>query len=309
MTARLSVITRSSPSLFLQLLVVILALFASSPLPAQEQPELDALAAEAAAAIHKSKKSGDTRVLVIDFAGTRPKANALGAALADRFADLLRKNTKSFVVIDRADYARATADDVLTPEARAETQSAKCYCRQLGAEFVVEGSFDASSDNLPLRLKVMQSSKDWKPVFNGTVSLPLAADLRASLSKPAASAPVSPPNDKTSWTNPDASQEQAVADSPHSSASKTSFPKCLYCPNAHFSDVAVKVRAQGTVFLSVAVSAAGQPTSIVIKRGLPCELNSQAIESVKQWRFKPAEDPNGNPASSMVMIEVNLHLY
>jgi TonB family protein len=301
---------RSKPSLFLQLFVVILALIASYPAQAQEQPDLDALAAKAAAAIHKSKKSGDSKVLVIDFAGTHPNANALGAALADQFADLLPKNTKNFVVIDRADYARATADDVLTPEARAETQSAKCYCRQLGADFVVEGSFDAGSDNVQLRLKVMQSSKDWKPVFNGTVSLPLTAELRTSLSKPAPSAPVSPQNVKTTWTNPDASQEQAVADSPHSSGrSKTSFPTCLYCPNAHFSDAAAKVRAQGSVFLSVAVSAAGQPTSIVIKRGLPCELNSQAIESVKKWRFKPAEDPNGNSAPSLVMIEVNLHIY
>jgi len=287
----------------------MLALIASSPLPAQEQPELDALAAKATAAIHKSKKSGDTRVLVIDFADTHPKANAWGAALADQFADLLRKNTKSFVVIDRADYARATADDVLTPQARAETQSAKCYCRQLGADFVVEGSYDAGSDNVQLTLKISKSSERWNPVFDGTTSLPLTPDLRASLSKPTASAPVSPQNEKTAWKNPDASQDQAVANSPHSSPSKTSFPKCLYCPNAHFSDAAVKVRAQGTVFLSVAISAAGQPTSIVIKRGLPCELNSQAIECVKQWRFKPAEDSNGNPTSSLVMIEVNFHLY
>jgi TonB family protein len=309
MKVRLRVIARSQPSLSLQLFVVILALIAFSPAQAQEQPDLDALAAKAAAAIHKSKKSGDTKVLVIDFAGTHPKVNAWGTAIADQFADLLRKNTKNFVVIDRADYARATADDALTPEARAQTQSAKCYCRQLGADFVVEGSFDAGSDNVQLTLKITQSSERWKPVFDGTTSLPLTSDLRASLSRPAATTPISPPNEKTTWTNPDAPPEQAVADSPQSSASKARFPKCLYCPNAHFSDAAVKVRAQGTVFLSVAVSADGQPASIVIKRGLPCELNSQVIESVKKWRFKPAEDSNGNSAPSLVMIEVNLQLY
>jgi len=284
-------------------------LMAPSFAHAQERPNLDVLASKAATAIHKSKKSSDTKVLVIDFAGMNSKVNALGSVLADQFADSLRKNTKDFVVMDRADYARATADDVLSPEARAEPPSAHCYCRQLGADFVVQGTIDSTSD--PVQLTVLATRlRDWKTVFSGSVSLPVTPELRAYVSKPAYHAPLSPRNDKNSWTNPNSppgTSDLATARWP--AGVKASVPSCIYCPTAHYTDAAVKTRIQGTVYLNAVIDSQGDVASMSVVRGLACGLNSKAIESVKEWRLKPAVDPKGNPVAVRQSIEVTFHLY
>jgi TonB family protein len=289
--------------------ILALALLAPSPAPPQEQPDLDALAATAATQIHKSLKSHGNKILVIDFADPQAKASGVGVLLADRFADSLRKNTQGLVVLDRADYARATAEDILTPEARADEQSARCYCRQLGADFAVEGMIDSSAGQLQLKLRVTRLT-DWKRIFDGTASLPLRSELRADLSTPAVPSPIPPGSNKNTWTNPDAplsTVDAAAARTP--SSTKASLPTCVYCPNAQFSDAAVYAKVQGTIFLDLLIDAAGRPANISVTRGLPCGLNSRAIEAVKQWRFNPARDPNGNPTPARQVVEITLHLY
>jgi TonB family protein len=299
-------IARRSISLIFSSLISIL-LLAPSSVRAQEQPDLDALAATAAAQIHKSLKSHGNKILVIDFADPQAKASALGVLLADRFADSLRKNTQGLVVLDRAVFARATSDDILTPEARADEQSARCYCRQLGADFTVEGMIDSSAGQLQLRLRVTRLT-DWKRIFDGTALLPLRSELRADVSKPVDPSPIPSGSDKNTWTSPDA--PPGTADAARTPASmKASIPTCVYCPAAQFSEAAVKAKAQGTIFLNVIIDTAGHPSSISVGRGLPCDLNSQAIETVKQWRLKPAVDTDGNPVPARQMVEITFHLY
>jgi TonB family protein len=306
------VLTRSSArhsiSLILPSLILIL-LFAPSFVRAQEQPDLDGLAATAAAQIHKSLKSHGNKILVIDFADPQAKASGLGVLLADRFADSLRNNTQGLVVLDRADYARATAEDILTPEARADEQSAKCYCRQLGADFAVEGMIDNSTGLIQLHLRVTRLT-DWKRIFDGIASLPLRSELRADISKPVDPSPTPSGSDKNTWTSPDSALSTADAAAVRTPASiKASLPTCVYCPAAQFSGAAVNAKAQGTVSLNVIVDTAGRPSSISVARGLPCGLNSQAIETLKQWRLKPAIDPDGNPVPVRQAVQITFHLY
>jgi TonB family protein len=299
-------IARHSMSLIFSSLISIL-LLAPSSVRAQEQSDLDALAATAAVQIHKSLKSHGNKILVIDFADPQAKASGLGVLLADRFADSLRKNTQGLVVLDRADYARATADDILTPEARAEEQSAKCYCQQLGADFAVDGMIDPSAGQLQLKLRVTRLT-DWKRIFDGTTSLPLRSELRADISKPVDPSPIPSGIDKNTWTSPDA--PPGTADAAPTPASMKGFtPTCIYCPAAQFSGAAINAKAQGTVSLNVIVDTAGRPSSISVARGLPCGLNSQAIETLKQWRLKPAIDPDGKPVPVRQAVQITFHLY
>jgi len=302
-------IARHSISLIFSSLISILLLLAPSSAQAQEPPDLDRLAATAAAQIHKSLKSHGNKILVIDFADPEAKASGLGVLLADRFADSLRKNTQGLVVLDRADYARATAEDILTPEARADEQSARCYCRQLGADFAVEGMIDSSAGQLQLKLRVTRLT-DWKRIFDSTASLHLRSEPRADTPPPVDPSPISSGSDKNTWTSPDSALSTADAAAVRTPASiKASLPTCVYCPPAQFSDAAVKSKVQGTIFLNVIVDTAGHPSSISITRGLPCGLNSQAIETVKQWRLKPAVDPNGNPVPVRQAVQITFHLY
>jgi TonB family protein len=301
-------VARHSVSLIFSSVISIL-LLAPSSVRAQGQSDLDALAAIAAVQIHKSVKSHGNKILVIDFADPQAKASGLGALLADQFAVSLRKNTQDLVVLDRADYARATKEDILTPEARADEMSARCYCRPLGADFVVEGMIDSSAGSNRLNLRVTRLT-DWKRIFDGSASLPLRSELRADVSKPVDTSPASSRSDKNSWNSPDAALSTVDAAAVRTPAHvKTSVPTCVYCPNAQFSDLAVKAKAQGTVLLTVIIDSTGHPSSISVVRGLSCGLNSKAIEVLRQWRFKPAVDQNGNPASVRQMVEMTFHLY
>jgi hypothetical protein len=260
-------------SRFFQFLALILLLIDPS-LPAQEQPDLDALASQAATAIHKSVESGGKKILVVDFGIAHAKANELAVVLADRFADSLRKNTQGLGVLDRNDYIRAADEDLLTPEARAEELAARCYCRELGAEFVVQGTIDAGTDTLQLDVEVERLS-DWKTVFTGKVALPATAELRAILLQPIAPSSTPSQVNKKTWIDPKNPIATANPDTiPTSGTRGTTELACIYCPTAQFSGAAVKAKVQGTVFLSAIIDATGHPASISVVRPLPCRLNT-----------------------------------
>jgi TonB family protein len=291
---------------FVVALVLVLMDISSSP--AQEQPDLDALASQAATAIHKSVESGGKKVLVVDFGIAHAKPNKLSVVLADRFADSLRKNSQGLVVLDRKDYIRATEEDFFTPEARADEQVARCYSGQLDADFVLQGMIEAGPDSLQLDVQVERLG-DWRTVFTGKVSLPVTADLPTYLSQPMAPSP-SPRGDKNTWrdpANPTASTDPDAI--PYSGANGTTNLACIYCPTAQFSDAAVKGKVQGTVILGAVIDATGHPASISVIRPLPCGLNTQAIEALKGWRLKPATDSDGKPVAVRTTIEMIFHLF
>jgi periplasmic protein TonB len=87
------------------------------------------------------------------------------------------------------------------------------------------------------------------------------------------------------------------------------YPACVYCPQAQYSDEAVKAKYQGTVTLVAIITADGKATDIQVLKGLGLGLDEKAIEAVRTWRFRPAAGPNGRPAPVRQTIEVTFHLY
>jgi len=87
------------------------------------------------------------------------------------------------------------------------------------------------------------------------------------------------------------------------------MPKCLYCPDAKFSDEAVKAKYQGVVLLSMIVTADGRTTDIHVAKGLGLGLDEEAIKAVSQWHFTPSKGPDGKAAAVKVEIEVTFRLY
>jgi periplasmic protein TonB len=98
-------------------------------------------------------------------------------------------------------------------------------------------------------------------------------------------------------------------DRPTSGMGAYSEVACVYCPTAQFSDEAVKAKFQGTVFLSLIVTADGRPTDIHIASGLGMGLDEKALEAVRKWRFKPSVGPDGKAAAVRAIVEVQFHLY
>jgi periplasmic protein TonB len=87
------------------------------------------------------------------------------------------------------------------------------------------------------------------------------------------------------------------------------YPSCAYCPQAQYSDEAVKAKYQGTVVLSVVVTPDGKATDIHVAKGLGLGLDEKAIEAVRTWRFRPAAGPDGKLAPVRLQIEVLFRLY
>jgi TonB family protein len=68
----------------------------------------------------------------------------------------------------------------------------------------------------------------------------------------------------------------------------------------------LKHQLSGTVVLEVTVDLDGHAKDIKVKVGLPFGLTQQAIDTVKEWRFKPAVGPDGKPAAVRQVAELSV---
>lgn len=67
------------------------------------------------------------------------------------------------------------------------------------------------------------------------------------------------------------------------------------------------MKIQGTVALSVLVTAEGQVTDIYVLKGAPFGLTAQAIKATRNWRMEPGQK-DGNPASVRADVELTFRL-
>lgn len=87
-----------------------------------------------------------------------------------------------------------------------------------------------------------------------------------------------------------------------------SVPEVIYSPEPSFSDEARKAKFQGIVVLLVVVGQDGRPYNIRVGQSLGMGLDEQAIEAVRNWRFRPAT-LNGRPIATQIAVQVDFHLY
>jgi TonB family protein len=86
------------------------------------------------------------------------------------------------------------------------------------------------------------------------------------------------------------------------------MPRGIFMPDPPFSEQARKKKIQGVVVLSLTVGVDGSTHDIKVERGLGYGLDEKAVETVSQWKFKPALK-DGEPIERRINVEVNFHLY
>jgi TonB family protein len=86
-----------------------------------------------------------------------------------------------------------------------------------------------------------------------------------------------------------------------------SAPTVVYRVEPEYSEEARKARYQGTVVLEAVVKRDGKVDVLRLVRSLGFGLDQNAIQALKQWRFRPATE-NGMPVDVTVNIEVNFSL-
>jgi len=86
------------------------------------------------------------------------------------------------------------------------------------------------------------------------------------------------------------------------------IPRAIKQTPPEYSDEARRKKLEGTVLLSLVVTANGDTADIKVTRALGSGLDEKALEAVSQWKFEPATK-DGKPVAVKIAVEVSFHLY
>jgi len=236
-------------------------------------------------ALTKAKVSS---VAIFDFMGPGQRLNQLGRDLADQFSSALANSGGKFQVTDRSAVKAIIDDNRVAPDVIRDPEIAWWLARQLHAEAFVVGKLSPADGN---RLEIVVAAartKDGKEIPNLSVVVPFTEEMMTSLSKSLCE---------------DHMKDRLDPHSPNGT-----FPKCIYCPRARYSDPAMAHAQEGAVLLIVQIGEEGFAKDIEFVHGMPYGLTQKAIEAVQTWKFQPSLGPDGKPRAVWQPIEVNFHL-
>lgn len=84
-------------------------------------------------------------------------------------------------------------------------------------------------------------------------------------------------------------------------------PQKIYAPQPLYTEEARQGRIQGVVILEAIIDAKGNVREVKILKGLPMGLSESAVETARQWRFKPATK-EGKPVAVYFNLTVRFSL-
>lgn len=85
-------------------------------------------------------------------------------------------------------------------------------------------------------------------------------------------------------------------------------PKATYMPDPIYSELARKLKYQGTSTLAMVVTPEGNTRSIWVVVPAGEGLDEKALAAVSTWKFKPAMRGD-EPVAVVIKVEVSFHLY
>jgi TonB family protein len=269
----------------------------------QEEADLDSLASHTARKIREAKSDEEEpKILVIDFFRTSPgNPSQLGELLADRFSASLSSYAAGLKILDRRILKDYLTKEWTTLEDLQSNESCLAIGRQMGATGVILGTLYEENGFLSISVHLggfgpVPKNKDGFPAADERIRFPVTEEMHALLFQPG-------PN--YARTADDIPVEPGVV---RAGLQGVTSPVCIYCPQPDYSDAARAGKFQGTVRMSVVVTADGQAKAIYVLKGAPFGLTQQAIKATREWRFKPAQK-DGMPISSRVEVETTFHLY
>jgi TonB family protein len=274
------------------ILTVLVAVLAAAPAARAREPPMDAAAAQIANAITHAKQKS---VIVLDFSGPDRKITPLGQKLADEFSAALAKSGPKLHVEDRSQIPGAIKANSYPVDFVDWGEMAHAFAQDIQVESFVIGELSVEGDQLKVVISSYRSDTG-ESINSAQIAWPVSDDDRNMMAKNLAAVATVAPDD-------------LQAKYPNSGTKGYSYPTCLYCSRANYTQEAAQKRIQGTVELSVIVGVEGQIQDVRVLKPLPFGLTTAAIEAVKTWRLRPATGPDGKPAAVRQIIEVSLQLY
>ena len=80
-------------------------------------------------------------------------------------------------------------------------------------------------------------------------------------------------------------------------------PKAVSTPDPQYPDLPADAEPQGIVVLLIGINAKGRVEPVRVMRSDEAAFEKPAIETVKRWKFKPAQE-NGRPTPVRVTVEM-----
>jgi TonB family protein len=241
------------------------------------------LNSRAAIAVDSLKEIGAKRVVVCDFSG--PKGlTALGINLADEFSATISRDANGTIdVVDRAKLPEVLHQLGLEREYAGSALQGEIAAQQLSADSFVSAKLFVDGDELTIHFEIHRVGEEI-PTDKIEASFTLDAQQRNLLN----------------------TQFHDISQSPYPFAGSDGYstPKCIYCPNAQFTDTAVKKKAEGTVVILALIDAQGRVANLRPLVDLPYGLTAASMKAVQNWQFKPAVDANGMPTEVRQTIDL-----
>ncbi|MGB9011096.1 MAG: energy transducer TonB [Candidatus Acidiferrales bacterium] len=253
--------------------------------PNRPQATLDSLADQLAAAIVDVKENP---VIVFDFAGPDELTIALEKSLADDFSAAMARMNKVIVILDRTRIVEGLQKKNFSSADLQDPRNAEEVAKVLKAKSSVWGSITLGQHDFELLVEAFRVP-DGKKIAGFKATLPLTDQM----------------NDLAFMHN----EKNLGSGFSRAGRDGITYPSCSYCPAAQYSQLAVHHYLEGTVLLSVTVNADGRADDVVVLRALPYGLTEKAVETVKSWRFKPAQTSDGTPVAVRQTVETTFHLY
>jgi len=85
-------------------------------------------------------------------------------------------------------------------------------------------------------------------------------------------------------------------------------PRVIYAPDPQYTDKARKAKINGTVVVSLIVTADGRVRDVQVIKSLTPDLDRKAIEAFRKWKFNPATK-DGQPVAVQIKAEASFKLY
>lgn len=266
-------------------------------LPIVTKNQLEQSASQVAERIQRSQMLlNRPGIVVLDFANLIDKNRSqLGVVLADQFSDALENYAYRFAVIPRKALRDFLQVHWLDGEEVRNEEVAKWLTGQVHGIAAIQGTIELLSNG---QAKLLLRLVGLGPARTIEVRLADSADFHDLFEQVAPSS--EPEADKIG-------EEPGVY--------KFGDPgivmperACVYCPTPEYTDLARKVKYQGTVQLSAILGPDGRLSAIKVIKYAPFGLAERAIETVHNWQMKPCQK-DGKPVAVRVPIETTWRLF
>lgn len=222
-------------------------------------------------------KAGIKSIAVVDFVTSDEKPTDLGWYLANKLSDGIVIKSPVTLVVDRTRLQQLglASGSPLAADVLKQIGTAS------GVDALVSGKIEITPEKYLLTVNLLKIA-DGSTIASFTHSLPHSRILDL-LSPSGANA--------------------ATINAARAGISGVGVPACAYCPAPAYSG-RVRITQVQTVELLVTISAAGTAEKISVIHSPGYILTERAVETVSDWKFRPAPGKDGTPVPVAVPIDV-----